>query len=184
MDYNTMSLWSWEATLTGRPTLRLHGPTKRDFRTSVETARHGRCSHQGDDNSLGEALVIRSMPVPTVWEGFDGHAREVSAVRAVCYGVASGSAVLRVSRTIRVVTAVMPGIPTTPSRPPQGPFSGCPTCAGTVAVHLRCSGPAVAVCAPRLCRRPLPERPAVSALHARAGPGAASYNSPWSRHRR
>src|SRR5438093_11586688 len=48
------------------------------------------------------------MHVPTLWDGFDGNAREVSEVRAVCYGVASGSAVLRVSRAVRAVTAVMP----------------------------------------------------------------------------
>src|SRR3989442_7738497 len=48
------------------------------------------------------------MHVPTLWDGFDGNAREVSEVRAVCYGVASGSAVLRVSRAVRAVTAVIP----------------------------------------------------------------------------
>ena len=38
IDYNAMSLWPWEATSPGRPTLRLHRPTKRDFRISVYKA--------------------------------------------------------------------------------------------------------------------------------------------------
>jgi len=67
----------------------------------------GRCSHEEDENPIGAVLPARSMRAPTLWEGFGNNAREVSQTRAVCCRVASDSAVLRVSRAMHVVTAVM-----------------------------------------------------------------------------
>src|SRR2546422_11418820 len=59
------------------------------------------------------------MRAPTLWEGFGNNAREVSQTRAVCCRLASDSAVLRVSRAMHVVTAVLREISTRKRSPLQ-----------------------------------------------------------------
>jgi hypothetical protein len=49
----------------------------------------GRCSHEEDKRTLGEAIRTRAMRAPTLWNGFGSNARAVAEARAVGCGGAT-----------------------------------------------------------------------------------------------